>query len=230
MKMTLERLRQLRISGDDPWQFQCGFNKMVDFCVWTLQIDGLRVPPFDAHKDSSRMLRASGVTAASWCAWASRVAALQPGGSASPRSVWHVPPILDPSAAWLGASAAGVWLHDLWSAYAAVVHQRQACARSLLLSEPYHGLESVLRPYQGSLPALHVHLVAYLSLTVHAIPPCALVVGLPAEGISRADFRTALVRGATRLAINARPSFGARIPAENLLAKRMAAHTYARGI
>jgi len=47
----------------------------VDFCVWALRRDGLRVPPFDQHADGDASLRDAGLTAANWWTWLTAVVA-----------------------------------------------------------------------------------------------------------------------------------------------------------
>jgi hypothetical protein len=58
----------------DDWSFAGGFREpSLDFCLWILQVDGLRVPPFDQHPDGDSSLRASGLTAEDWQSWFLRV-------------------------------------------------------------------------------------------------------------------------------------------------------------
>jgi hypothetical protein len=55
--------------GGDSWTFSTSTNRDVEFCVWTLLRDGLRVPPFDRHSDGDGGLRARGLTATDWWTW-----------------------------------------------------------------------------------------------------------------------------------------------------------------
>ena len=58
----------------DDWSFAGDFlEPSLDFCLWVLQVDGLRVPPFDQHPDGDGSLRAIGLTAENWQAWFLRV-------------------------------------------------------------------------------------------------------------------------------------------------------------
>lgn len=58
----------------DDWSFAGGFREpSLDFCLWVLQVDGLRVPPFDQHPDGDGSLRAIGLTASDWQVWFLRV-------------------------------------------------------------------------------------------------------------------------------------------------------------
>lgn len=51
------------------WHYRQGDNPAVDFCLWALQVDGLRVPPFDQHPDGDGSLRTLGLTADDWQVW-----------------------------------------------------------------------------------------------------------------------------------------------------------------
>lgn len=57
----------------NAWYYREGPEPTVDFCLWVLQVDGLRVPPFDQHPDGDGSLRALGLTAADWQTWFLRV-------------------------------------------------------------------------------------------------------------------------------------------------------------
>jgi hypothetical protein len=50
------------------------FNRALDFCIWTLEVDGLHVPPFERHQGGNGTLRSRGLDADSWQAWLSTVA------------------------------------------------------------------------------------------------------------------------------------------------------------
>lgn len=63
-------------------------NPMVDFCVWVLEVDGLKVAPFDQHADGDCSLRTAGLTAQDWQAWLRRICLLT-----DRRLGWHTPDI-----------------------------------------------------------------------------------------------------------------------------------------
>ena len=52
-------------------------NLKIDFCVWVLEVDGLRIPPFDKHQGGNKLLQAEGFNADTWREWLSRVVATQ---------------------------------------------------------------------------------------------------------------------------------------------------------
>src|SRR5689334_20983567 len=57
----------------NSWHYRQGTNSTADFCLWVLEVDGLRVPPFDQHPDGDGSLRALGLTAENWQTWFWRV-------------------------------------------------------------------------------------------------------------------------------------------------------------
>jgi hypothetical protein len=57
----------------NSWHYSQGSDSTVDFCLWVLQVDGLRVPPFDQHPDGDGSLRALGLTEDAWQNWFLRV-------------------------------------------------------------------------------------------------------------------------------------------------------------
>lgn len=61
----------------DPWFLRYDFNMPIDFCIWTLETDGLRVSPFDQHHEGDGSLRAAGLDAQGWRAWLTEVVQLQ---------------------------------------------------------------------------------------------------------------------------------------------------------
>jgi hypothetical protein len=74
----------------EPFVIHSGFNQMVDFCVWILERDGLKVPPFSHHPEGSAELREQGLNSANWSIWFERIIRTQ-----DQRLNWHVPNIQD---------------------------------------------------------------------------------------------------------------------------------------
>ncbi|MBE9053665.1 hypothetical protein IQ243_25345 [Nostocales cyanobacterium LEGE 11386] len=62
---------------ENNWFLDRAFNNHVDFCIWVLKIDGLRVPPFDQHSDGNRILQDKGLDVESWQSWLAKVVATQ---------------------------------------------------------------------------------------------------------------------------------------------------------
>jgi hypothetical protein len=44
-------------SEEKPWYCSYRFNMSVDFCIWVLESDGLRVLPFDQHPSGAGISR-----------------------------------------------------------------------------------------------------------------------------------------------------------------------------
>lgn len=61
---------------DPPFCLNLGMGPAIDFCVWALEKDGLRVAPFDQHPDGDGSLRSRGMTTEAWRAWSTRTALL----------------------------------------------------------------------------------------------------------------------------------------------------------
>ncbi len=59
------------------WVIHSGFSSFVDFCIWVLETDGLKVPLFDLHKQGNRKLQDKGMNAESWSNWFLRVVLLE---------------------------------------------------------------------------------------------------------------------------------------------------------
>jgi hypothetical protein len=103
----------------------------IDFCVWALIADGLRVPPFDVHPPGSGELQAAGLTAPEWQGWFRRVVTAQWALSQEVRAAGDLSRLtpgdraalahhLDaarPAAAWAGAEAVRERLGPLWATY-----------------------------------------------------------------------------------------------------------------
>lgn len=51
------------------WHYRQRPDPTVEFCLWVLHVDGLRVPPFDQHPDGYGSLRALGLTEDAWQTW-----------------------------------------------------------------------------------------------------------------------------------------------------------------
>lgn len=59
--------------GDKLPLLEIGTCHAVDFCVWVLQVDGLRASPFLNHNGGDCSLQAAGLTADAWHRWLGRI-------------------------------------------------------------------------------------------------------------------------------------------------------------
>lgn len=53
----------------DAWTVGIRRDADIDFCIWILLQDGLRVHPFEVHRDGDKTLRAAGLTEPNWREW-----------------------------------------------------------------------------------------------------------------------------------------------------------------
>jgi hypothetical protein len=58
-----------RLGEENPWFCHTETDKNVDFCLWVLEVDGLRAPPFESHSQGNGILRAAGLDEESWQEW-----------------------------------------------------------------------------------------------------------------------------------------------------------------
>lgn len=67
----------INLGTEKPWGFTSGDNSYIDFCIWVLEKDGLRIPPFDSHPLGNGELQNEGMDAISWQNWLRKVVATQ---------------------------------------------------------------------------------------------------------------------------------------------------------
>jgi hypothetical protein len=195
------------------WTVRLGPNMFLDFCVWVLERDGLRVPPFDRHPDGDGSLRAAGMTMAAWRAWFARVvAAVAAFSAALPRhddDAW--PPFPDPVALWEGAPAVAARLADLDAAYDAVSNARKDASAHFWwpglrdIDEETDQLWEELVPYQRRLPPLRVVYVAYPGPARLVVPPATVVLAAAGWQPGPGGLTAAVLAGAAELAGDDRP-------------------------
>lgn len=179
----------------DDWLFHFGFSLPVDFCVWVLETDGLRVPPFDQHLDGNGTLRAVGLTAPDWWNWFA-------GTVSSPHEAGATGSSLQPDFSPLfGVQPVVDRLEALWPFYLeSVSNERRAFERAFIQSAPYQGVWAALKPYHARLECLRLDLIAYPWRAACALPPYHLVLSIPSTSIDRKAFHAAVLHGAERLA------------------------------
>lgn len=214
----------LRVGMENSWTYGCETSMGVDFCLWVLEIDGLRVAPFDRHPDGDAALRQAGLTAQAWQAWFDAVVAFESSesslervsppvesGAGSPART--TPPVAWPDMRtritktvelWAGAPAVGALLAQMWERYGPLSSGRRARVSSFLggfaHSDGRRALWQDLAPYHARLPFLKAYLVAYPAQILHPIPPASFVVALGAEEPTYPEFRAWILRTAEALA------------------------------
>ena len=189
----------------------------IDFCVWVLLRDGLRVPPFDSHREGSGELRAAGLTAPDWRDWLERVVVAQGTLSQRVRTVGDLSRLapgdatnlarhLDrarPPNVWNGAETVGERLRSLWLEYEP---EGEAWRRQVIdaggpvdLSPPERGrLWEAIDVERTAGRTLATYLVRYATPVVDALSPDVLVVSLGGEHTAHVYLRL-LRQGIARL-------------------------------
>ncbi len=223
-KVREKGLRMLRVGMENSWSYGCETSMEIDFCLWVLEMDGLRVAPFDQHPDGDAVLRHAGLTAQAWQAWFNAVVAFESSESkfervgppvessaggpaqATPPLAWPdmLVPIRKTVDLWTGAPAVGALLAQLWERYLPLASGRRARVSSFLgaftHSDGRRALRQDLVPYHARLPFLKAYLVAYPAQILHPIPPASVVVALGAEEPTYQEFHASILRAAEALA------------------------------
>lgn len=182
--MTLTRYR-----APSGWHVSLGFNSMIDFCVWILEEDGLRLPPFEAHADGHGLLRTMGLDAAAWRSWLHRIVQLQAEPEPASSRLWqhshlmpsaslHTAAHFDPPALWLGRPHLRSWLGGLWQQYGPLAIERRGRIDTLEQTLVACWLQEALQEYHPRLDELHIYLVRYPARVLYRVAPHSLVVAL----------------------------------------------------
>jgi hypothetical protein len=201
-----------------PWHLSVGFRPFVDFCVWTLEVDGLHAGPFLQHLDGNGSLRAAGMDYIGWEAWFSAVVAAldareksfrprvaEPGLHGQRRQRlealkwWNqsMPPRL-----WTGSPPVRDKLEDLWEAYVLVSPSRRRISPGDIERTRATRKWSWVKPYRRGIPSpLQVYYVAYPAVVDYIERPSSVVLSLtPGEDIDQAALRDRIRRAAAELA------------------------------
>lgn len=202
--------------SSDRWTWSMDVERSVDFCVYALRRDGLRVAPFDQHPEGDGRLRANGLDAESWRTWLTSVldahARLKTLMSADDLSrvdrhqiseafhTFSTPAGLCPGSSELRAS-----LEALWAEYEPAGQRwEQAFSigeSSLLGRQMADGGARIwkgLLPYHERLATLQVYFVDYPAPAVLTVPPLTCVIA-PATG-DRDGFAGQIISAAEMLA------------------------------
>lgn len=160
-----------RWGSRDSWTIVLGDDRSVDFAVWVLEVDGLRVRPFATHGEGTGELRALGLDADAWRAW---VAALTAPTRRAPTG--------NPVDLWRGDSSVSQRLHDLWQAYGLISNDR--AVEHPIMERPYVKMTSHLwrdlKPWHRHIPPpLTVTYVHYAAAVEYLLPPATAILGFP---------------------------------------------------
>lgn len=206
----------------DYWYLQSGLSIDVNFCVWVLLVDGLRVPPFDRHPDGSGQLRAAGMSQKSWYAWFSKVLGTavdidpkQPWPQVSVEDLAMLSQYADPPRVWTGEPAVGECLTRLWDEHRE--HYDDWIDRNVgevgedprlpppLSPAQHRDLWQSLVSFHNRLPTLEVQITEYPWPVVCTVPPVHVILGIDNGALDSDKYAAAILHGAYELA---RPGTG----------------------
>jgi hypothetical protein len=198
---------------------------MVDFCIWTLEKDGLHVPPFDQHAEGDGPLRALGFDAQSWQAWLMEVIKAQyaqqelykkrPGATdpfdfvqlPDPHA-YMLPEAHNPPMVWKGDAAIGQQLETLWKIYGPISNERRRWEIPLTTGwrkarqKGRKRLFDKLRPYHHLLPLLNIYLVSYPQPLAYLIFPTTIIISASDDQPSQDDFDERVLQAAAAFTAN----------------------------
>jgi hypothetical protein len=80
----------LNLGSSNRWMINIESGEYLNFCVWILIQDGLKIPPFDSHLEGSRELQNLGLNSENWWVWFKRILI-----SLDQRIYWHIENISD---------------------------------------------------------------------------------------------------------------------------------------
>lgn len=169
---------------ENTWTFSHGFNMMVDFCIYVLLVDGVRVSPFDIHAEGNKMLRMRGFTANDWHSWLAEVVALQDQQRAT---AYHR---YDPPSIWKGSSSVRDALSELWRIYEPLSNERREWEARLGMkwTQELPTLWHDLKRYQRQLDTLTIYLVGYPKAVDYLVPPTSGIMTVVDGQLESSDF------------------------------------------
>ncbi len=201
--------------SSDRWTWSMDVERSVDFCVYALRRDGLRVAPFDQHPDGDGSLRVNGLDAESWRTWVASVLdahrRLKSLSTADLSQVdrQQIKEAFDafsaPARLCPGSTELRARLEALWAEYEPTGQQWEGSLTggrtgrlSRFLTRPARQIWNGLLPYHERLATLQVYLVDYPAAAVLTVPPLTCVIA-PATG-DRDGFAGQVVSAAGMLA------------------------------
>jgi len=185
--------------SSDRWTWSMDVERFVDFCVYALRRDGLRVTPFDQHPDGDGSLRVRGLDTKTWRTWLASV--LDAHGRLRALSTADLSQVdrqqikgafdafSAPASLCQGSTELRARLEALWVEYEPTGQQwedsltgGQAGPMSQFLTRrPARQIWKGLLPYHERLATLQVYLVDYPAPAVLTVPPLTCIIA-PAAG------------------------------------------------
>jgi len=174
----------------DAWYWERSFDVNLDFCVWTLEVDGLQVAPFVQHRYGHGLLRAAGMGETEWRRWFRRVFSANEArerltGMERGRNLAAT---LAPKLSE-GGGEVGEALANLWDQYARVMGERKRWERML----PNVRIWEELIPFRDTVPPpLRILLVGYLAPVELLLPPSSALVGFTQDWLQAEAYRSGI--------------------------------------
>jgi hypothetical protein len=185
------------LSGSgDRWHWSEDAFPPIDFCVYALLRDGLRVGSFDRHPEGDGTLRALGLDAGVWWHWVTElleqhtrlsraIDALGAGRQDESRALGAAPAkvLRRPASACPGSDALKAWLDALWADYEPIgdAWKRSMTGDGTARRRRGSGADQrrqwrELMPFHDRLPTISVFLVAYPVPVIVPVPPVTCLI------------------------------------------------------
>ncbi|WP_297157350.1 hypothetical protein, partial [Thermogemmatispora sp.] len=196
------------LQREQSWHYSIRTELGIDFCLWMLRIDGLRVAPFDTHPDGTHLLQAAGLTPEAWRSWFLRVLAKQRDLQAiEDPDVWvaEAAASYSPVSLWPGSERLKERLQELWLLYemlttGLIEPSTPDFVEHMLPPKERRRLWKDLTPFQQLLPPLDIYLVDYPHAPLFVYPPTMLVIGNRERKLQGEELRQLILQGARELA------------------------------
>jgi hypothetical protein len=179
----------------NTWHLSVGYRPFVDFCVWVLEVDGLRAGPFDRHPEGNGRLREAGLDSAGWEIWFSDVVATLDAREKTFRAQFTRPTVyrqqrqrLDalkwwtasmPARLWIGPPAVRHELEAMWEPFVFVAPNRRLISPGNIERTRPTGRWKWMKSYRNRIPSpFQAYYVAYPEQVDHIEPPSSVVLSL----------------------------------------------------
>jgi hypothetical protein len=185
-------------NAENAWKIVIGFHPSVDFCVWLLEADGLRVSPFDLHDEQDGPLQRVGLDAGTWTELFTNVLRAQRARDGS--SIFHIIP---PSQHVPAGDRLGKLLDDAWHRHVETLmnyrkrDEQRLSPPALKMRNLWHDLA----PYRASIPPpMIVHYVDYSNRIQYLLSPSTVVMGIRDWTPDSSGLRDVIIEAASQLA------------------------------
>lgn len=201
------------------WHWRETFSQRVAFCVWILQVDGLRVPPFVFHPAGDERLRGLGLDAANWRAWIEATVRAEDSlsefltlndvrrlTSGQRAEIAALDDKREPPRLWPGKSTLRSALEELWPRYEPIgedwVRRVSGMKRQSRLSPTEERrLWRELQPFRRGLTSLQVYPIDYAAPITLPVPPVSCVIAVGPHDPGGRIYADNVIRAARELTV-----------------------------